>query len=324
MIKICRLLIIASAALVFIGCGASSMLSPTRNGTGDMDMALSLTVDNVASGTVTVTKDSETRTKAVSISGEQGIVKFFDMTPGTWVIDVRLYNSIGELLYSGSGSGEVIAGQTSVVSISMIPQEGNIRIIFSMPATPLLWNTLDDGYALTASDIGPAVSCIGTPVYAAAKFETGVAVGATSYLTATAWPLGTKEYGADAYSIEFWFAHTGASYDTGIIASVEDGPAVTRAGDAGNPLLRLSLPTGSIEQTIPADNAFHHYAVTVSTTECRLYIDGILTHTLSSLPAGAQSGAVRLSDAADSVEGVFDNLKVYTKARSDFSDRFIE
>ncbi|MFC1898436.1 hypothetical protein ACFLYJ_02570 [Candidatus Cloacimonadota bacterium] len=85
---------------------------------------------DVTQVTVTITKDNYTNSLNLTINGSIASGTFYDLEPGIYTIEVAIYEE-DVLIATGTGTGEVIAGETTVVNIELvfIPLTGNLTII---------------------------------------------------------------------------------------------------------------------------------------------------------------------------------------------------
>jgi len=101
----------------------------------DMPISMSLqpAIDNgfdVTQVTVTISRESYTNSLNLTIDGSIASGTFFDLEPGIYDIEVEIYEE-DVIIATGTGTGEVIAGETTVVNIELvfIPFTGNLTII---------------------------------------------------------------------------------------------------------------------------------------------------------------------------------------------------
>ncbi len=119
---------------VFIGC---QQLGTEIQPTGELPLTLSLqaAVDNgfdVSAVHVTITKDDFVSSLSLTIDDSTNTAygTFFELEPGIYIIEVNVFEG-DEIIASGSGTGEVMAGETTVVVIELfvVPTTGSLEII---------------------------------------------------------------------------------------------------------------------------------------------------------------------------------------------------
>jgi Domain of unknown function (DUF5050) len=119
--------------------GGCSQKSPTEPDMapelGKMIFAMDA-ADEIASGTVTVTKGSQTFQLGVTIADHSGSVTFEGLQVGHWNILVQLYDSDLVEIYTGDGSAVVHTGQTTSVTIHVNHNTGNLEINVVVPGGP--------------------------------------------------------------------------------------------------------------------------------------------------------------------------------------------
>ena len=78
-------------------------------------------------------------------------------------------------------------------------------------------------------------------------------------------------------------------------------------------------PNTSWPEAVPADQAWHHYAITVDGANAHLFRDGVLVGTNPFVPNWASTGGKRFllgGDAAYSMTGHLDDVRIYDRALS--------
>ena len=123
--KTILLLTILFAPLALLSsCGKNNPTAPNfQPEQGKLMFALEA-ADNIASGTVTITKGSLTHALPITISNHTGSVSFEGIQVGTWVITVQLYDKDGNEIYTGTGEAVVSKGQTTKVTIRVTETGG--------------------------------------------------------------------------------------------------------------------------------------------------------------------------------------------------------
>ncbi|MDO9576277.1 MAG: SGNH/GDSL hydrolase family protein [Candidatus Cloacimonadales bacterium] len=131
-IKTLRLVFIIVTAFLAFSC--QQMPTQTET-TSDLPISLSLqpAIDNgfdVTQVIVTITKENYINSLSLTIDGSIAFGTFYELEPGLYNIEVEIYED-DLLIATGSGSGEVVAGETTVVNIELvfIQFNGNLTII---------------------------------------------------------------------------------------------------------------------------------------------------------------------------------------------------
>ena len=127
-------LILIFTLFVFIGC---QQLGTEIQQTGELPISMSLqpALDNgfdVTAVRVTITKDDFISTLYLTIDDSTNTASgtFSDLQPGIYIIEVEVFE--GEVIIAtGSGTGEVIAGEitTVVIELYVVPLTGSLEII---------------------------------------------------------------------------------------------------------------------------------------------------------------------------------------------------
>ena len=130
-IKMFKIIFIFSLVL-FLGC---QQISTENEITSNMPISLSLqpAFENgfeVTQVIVTITKDNFTSSLDLEIEGNIASGTFENLQPGLYEIYVEVYED-DVVIATGSGSGEVIAGETTIVMIELVfvPTNGNLTIV---------------------------------------------------------------------------------------------------------------------------------------------------------------------------------------------------
>ena len=127
-------LIFMLTILVFVGC---QQLGTEIQETGELPLSLSLqpALDNgfdVTAVRVTITKDEFTSSLNLTIDDSTNTASgtFSDLQPGIYTIYVEVFED-DIVIATGSGTGEVIAGETTTVEIILefVPLTGSLEII---------------------------------------------------------------------------------------------------------------------------------------------------------------------------------------------------
>lgn len=132
------LTLLAVSAIVITNCSKNSPVAPNiQPEQGKLMFALDA-ADNIASGTVTISKGSLTHALPIRIANHTGSVSFEGIQVGTWSITVQLFDAEGVEIYSGIGEAVVTKNQTTTVTIQVDHNTGNLVIIVEVPgaATP--------------------------------------------------------------------------------------------------------------------------------------------------------------------------------------------
>ncbi len=127
-------LVLFFTLFIFIGC---QQLGTEIQPTGELPLTLSLqdAVDNgfdVSAVHVTITKDNFVSSLSLTINDSTNTASgtFYELEPGIYIIEVEVCEG-DELIASGTGTSEVIAGETTIVEIELfiVPTTGNLEII---------------------------------------------------------------------------------------------------------------------------------------------------------------------------------------------------
>jgi hypothetical protein len=124
--------ILVLSAMVTIGCSQKSPTAPNTSpekGSAHFSMAAG---DNIASGVVTLTKGAITHALPITITNNTGTIQFNGIQVGTWLASAQLYDAGGDVIYSGSGTAVVTNNGTTLLTIKVIENTGNLEIIVNV------------------------------------------------------------------------------------------------------------------------------------------------------------------------------------------------
>ncbi|MFC1517987.1 LamG-like jellyroll fold domain-containing protein, partial [Candidatus Margulisiibacteriota bacterium] len=211
----------------------------------------------------------------------------------------------------------------------------------------ILWNKLGSDAQVTASEVGEDFTIGGTPAYEAVEFDDGARLVSASEILSIANMAG---FNKDEGTVEMWFKFKGSN--TGITEHVD----MWMMGENSN--LRFYAYQDINQDAI----MFHSHGGTVGTLasvksslsswndgdikhvafvwnkdwtskRARIYFDGVdvsAIHTYnndwtsSDFSSDEFQLGYTIASASEADKGVFDNIKVYNYAKTDFSDRFVE
>lgn len=126
-------LAVSGLLLLVAGCSKNNPAAPNlAPELGQCRFTISAAED-VASGQVVLTKGQQRITLPITITGHSGTVFAESLEVGTWTIDVKLFNSVGDEIYSGQGSALVRKGLTTQVTIKVQPASGSLQITVEVP-----------------------------------------------------------------------------------------------------------------------------------------------------------------------------------------------
>jgi len=143
---------------VFITVGCQKLQTEPEE-LGELPISLSLqpAYENgfdVTAVHVTITKEDYVNTLSLTIddSTNTAIGTFYDLVPGVYSIEVQVYEG-DTLIAVGSGSGEVFAGENTIVEIilNIIPQTGSLQIVVD-------WSNLIPDYPHRILFIGNSIT----------------------------------------------------------------------------------------------------------------------------------------------------------------------
>jgi hypothetical protein len=191
--------------LLIAACSKNNPVAPgeTAASQGKLSFAMDVSgnpADNVVSGKVTITKDTLTQTQAVTLANHTGTITFSSIPVGTWFISVQLFDAQGAEIYSGTGSATVGKDQTSIVTIRVNQNTGNLQIIIDTDSNTspsmVLWNKLGSAEEVLNSAFGPNLSFYtggsgqnqaGVPDFAPGVFGNCLTLGNANYQVSNAY-----------------------------------------------------------------------------------------------------------------------------------------
>ena len=126
------ILLILITLLILFACNKTPT---TEQKTGDIPLKFSLKPAfdmgyDVTRVTATITKDDYENSLNLTVEGDSASGTFYNLEPGLYNITVEVYDH-NTLIAHGSGTGEVVAGETTTVYITLefIDLTGNLEII---------------------------------------------------------------------------------------------------------------------------------------------------------------------------------------------------
>lgn len=152
---------ILSASLILsmfmmVSCGHNNPSAPQHQPEqGKMTFSMAV-ADNIASGTVTIKKDSLEYAMPIVIENHTGTVVFSDIQIGTWAIAAELFDATGLKIYSGTGNAAVTDSMITKVTIQVVEHTGTLIIDVntggeaSISCTIDLLNNTDDCDSVSA------------------------------------------------------------------------------------------------------------------------------------------------------------------------------
>ena len=124
-------------------------------------------------------------------------------------------------------------------------------------------------------------------------------------------------------SILFWLKIAVLAHNIRLMGAFAPGGMAVEINAPGNEKINLttfsSSPNTSWPETVSADNAWHHYAITADGASVHLYRDGALVGTNAFVPNWASTADRRFflgGDAAYSLSGYLDDVRIYDRALS--------
>jgi hypothetical protein len=284
----------------------------------------------IATGTVTVTKGGMTFTRPIVIANYTGTVTLSGLQVGRWNILVQLFDSEGYEIYTGEAQAVVNKNQTTTARIRVGHNTGSLDIIVDVPSayppSGMMLNVSGDDLAsLMSPRCGemsmPAEIIAGTPTFGLARFDNGFANAQVGY-----W-LDTSVTGQGAF--DFWFGWDGSSPAVVKAGSVEF--TIMNYGPYPGILLRIPCQQGTFvyqAYSLPlVVGSAHHVAVSVDSATAgivRVFLDGVeVGLTLSSNPGGTANIILSapILVGSESSACPIDELRVWNYAKTDFSDR---
>lgn len=348
--RVALLLVAVAAVFAFIGCGTNPFSSISDNGTsvaialpgGAQAQTITVEAAAVASGEVTLTKDA-TGESLVKTGPAGSTVKFSKILPGAYTVRVKLLDAAGELLYEGTAAVTAVSGTTVPVSVTVTAKGGSVSVGVIIDDTDplavntILWNTLNDAAALSMSEIGnPGSNVSGTAAYTAAVHGGGVLIDNALVEFVIGTP-GARKWGVDEITIEFWARTLDTARANAIFFDFLTGghPYFVRMAQRGSSTISFVDPTTPFTSVDIAYgwnvSASVHFAVSISRTTSRLYIDGVLVYEAAihtecigkDMPTTMMFGGDQYHHTPQ-WKGIIDNIKVFSIAKTNFSDRTIE
>lgn len=127
-------LIACFLAFLFMSCSKGDLnrtttgISVTKSG-----MAVRMSMQGAPSDVATIVgilsrPGYDTLSHAFTISGDSATCLFTGLDAGTWHLEVNAYDGANNLLYTGSADVQVVAGQTTPVSLTLNPATGSISV----------------------------------------------------------------------------------------------------------------------------------------------------------------------------------------------------
>ncbi len=295
-----------------------------------------------ATGEATLTRDATTTTVPLSIVGGYASASVPNIEAGAWSLQVNFYNAGGQLSYTGTKAVTITAGRTLNTSITISATTGAVSINIELPDSQLvLWNTLGSQFEFENSQVGPALLSPSGSAYlfSAGKFGNGINLNPNDIFTIP----GSAIPGA-AGTIEFW-----------IKANFSSAPG------RGYFLMSMGVANGSVDllnngsslimnifnstTSFPADQIkieagkWIHIALTWNQAgldstgdTARIYTNGAIAAAASpQFYSGNRNQNYPIyvygygaNDSGTIIGSTMDNLKIYHKAKTSYSDRNAE
>ncbi len=127
------LALLAVSAVVVTSVGKNNPIAPNlQPEQGKLMFALEA-ANNIASGTVTISKESITHVLPITISNHTGSVTSGKIQVGKWHILVELFDNKGAKIYEGQGEADIKKDQTTTVTIKVEELTGNLKIVVEVP-----------------------------------------------------------------------------------------------------------------------------------------------------------------------------------------------
>jgi len=126
-----RILFFSILLLVLAACHTNKPLTPVETGSLPLRMNLDPALQhgyNVSRVAVTITKGNYTESLDLTINGNQAEGSFTELEPGTYAIDVLVYDGF-TLIATGQGTGTVNPGENTVVYITLQFVPGGLEIV---------------------------------------------------------------------------------------------------------------------------------------------------------------------------------------------------
>lgn len=249
-------------------------------------------------------------------------------------IDSYAYNNLGLGNHTFTVNAKDLAGKSSTKSITF-----NIDNKYTPLFGEKVFIPFFGGNLFTDIVAGKAPAVKGTPSTVATGYAGAAYHGATdSYISL---PL-SGLYSSNGISFTFWYKVDATPNRSGIITINDDnddtnenrtgGLRLFREGSASSQTIKLNVGTGSGESwndggNIAVDGKWVHVAVTVSSTESKIYFNGVLQRTATyTTPFNfSSSSTVVIGSGAPSFTywdhksdlSLIDEVRIYDKALSE-------
>lgn len=339
-------LVLASvvALVALTGCGKNPLAQGDDSGMavsipgGAAAQAVTVSDATVASGEVTITRIATG--ESITKSGTAGsTIRFTKLVSGDYSVNVKLFDTLGALLYEGTSSAAVGAGVTVPVSVRVTAKGGKIDVgIAILEPKLLLHNTLGSDAEVLASVAGPALTIDGPSTYVPSVFGNGILVDVSSSCLTMPASILNRNAGA----IELWYTDNGSTAWQTMLFDVLNAEGNNSSGfylDLGNGMIEgvFNTQTGTgWSNYIRTPGVPMHFAMVWNfsgiengSDTWRIYINGVVAFhgTGSGQLMNAAGGTLIIGNSWDKnrpANGVIDNIKIWDNEQTDFSERMYE
>lgn len=222
---------------------------------------------------------------------------------------------------------------------------GNITKITrpTIPEGLILWNKLGSTSEAIYSEVGPNGSITGSPTYVSSKHGNGIKIDANSeYVDFDG--IFTDDFITTKGTFEFWWQPLFNSSDTTDRQLIANGASGVRIymdwgysgssirlwhrGLVGSTIMSAS-PTFSANDKLHIAVCWDSNTITGSAHLARLYVNNVLASSATTLNSTIDGTAsvMRVGNIYENFQyanAIFDNIKVWDYAKTDFSDKDIE
>ncbi|MBI4979845.1 MAG: hypothetical protein HZC28_20365 [Spirochaetes bacterium] len=351
-----------TALIALTGCGKNPLTQDSATAGIEVTLpgaaqAQTITVESalIASGEATIvnTATGESLTKSAPAGST---IRFNKLLPGNYTVTVKMLDAAGNVLFEGTSPAAVAEGVTIPVKVAVKSKGGTIGISVTVQEM-IMWNTLDNAFAVANSEIGPNGIITGNIQFESAVYGGGAVRKDTA--GAVLFPGSIIDTVKDRGTFEAWIVpkiSTLAPFSYGAIGIFNgnygwDNDIMLTWGDSdatggltayfyfsgeGQPAsLRVKEETpfvATIGQAYHIAMVWDRSGIDGSTDTVRVLRDGVI---IASSTQQWATGARTLPNNSVAIGGcgpdgnnydkvIVDNVKIYNYAKSDFSNRFQE